>query len=118
MSGSGAEGDSDTIRGSILTMAEKTAAQTAAEEAPAPPANLVVTLSDGTYVKRRSARQRACDEPKGKKICAGHLKRWYEAGGEVRSKFGPAVEVYRCERCLTLYLPNESETPRTGTLAY
>ena len=36
MSGSGAEGDSDTIRGSILTMAEKTAAQTAAEEAPAP----------------------------------------------------------------------------------
>lgn len=99
-------------------MAENTEAQTATEAAPAPPANLVDTLSDGTYVKRRSARQRACDQPKGKKICAGHLKRWYEAGGEVRAKFGAAVEIYRCERCSVLYLPNESETPRTGTLAY
>ncbi len=99
-------------------MAEKTEAQAVAKEAPASPENLVATLSDGTYIKRRSERQRACDQPKGKKICAGHLKRWYEAGGEVRSQFGAAVEVYRCERCLTLYLPNESETPRTGTLAY
>ncbi len=97
-------------------MAQQT--QAAAQEDPAPPANLVDTLSDGTYVKRRSARQRACNEPKGKKICAGHLKRWYEAGSEVCAKFGAAVEIYRCERCLTLYLPNESETPRTGTLAY
>lgn len=99
-------------------MAENTEAQATAEEAPAPPADLVDTLSDGTYIKRRSARQRACNEPKGKKICAGHLKRWYETGGEVCAKFGAAVEIYRCERCQTLYLPNESETPRTGTLAY
>ncbi len=99
-------------------MAENTEAQAAAEQAPAPPPDLVDTLSDGTYIKRRSARQRACNEPKGKKICAGHLKRWYETGGEVCAKFGAAVEIYRCERCQTLYLPNESETPRTGTLAY
>lgn len=99
-------------------MTEQTKQQTATKEAPPPPANLVDTLSDGTWVKRRSQRQRACDNPKGKKICAGHLKRWYEAGDEVRSKFGLTAEIYRCERCGTLFLPNESEAPRTGTLAY
>jgi hypothetical protein len=99
-------------------MAEQTEAPVVEKEAPAPPKNLVATLSDGTFVKRRTERQRACDEPKGKKICAGHLKRWYEAGDEIHSKFGAAIEIYRCERCQTLYLPNESETPRTGTLAF
>lgn len=99
-------------------MAEETEAAVKVEEAPAPPKNLVDTLADGTYVKRRTERQRACDEPKGKKICAGHLKRWYGAGDELDAKFGKDSEIYRCERCQTLYLPNEAETPRTGTLAY
>ncbi len=99
-------------------MAEQTEAPVVEKEGPPAPKNLVDTLADGTFVKRRIERQRACDEPKGKKICAGHLKRWYGAGDEIHSKFGAGIEIYRCERCQTLYLPNESETPRTGTLAF
>ncbi len=77
------------------------------------------TLSDGTKVKQRLLRMRACNEKDEKgKLCAGHLKRWYFFGGEVREKFGPGAEIYRCERCHTLYLPNPEEEPRSGTLAY
>lgn len=86
----------------------------------APPAeqqvnkNLILTLSDGAKVKRRLPRQRACNEPGEKgKICAGHLKRWYDFGGEVKQRFGPEAEVYRCEHCHTLYIPDEKEPPRT-----
>ena len=75
-------------------------------------------LSDGTAVKRRLPRQRACDEPAGKKICAGHLKRWYEFGQELVTHFGRDPEIYRCERCKILFVPNEDEVARTGTLAY
>ena len=88
----------------------------AVEEVPDP--NLVATLAEGVKLKRRKPRQRACNEPKGKKICAGHLKRWYEFGDEIRTHLDLADEIYRCERCQTLYLPNEEEVPRTGTLAY
>ena len=50
---------------------------------------------------------RACNEKNEKgKICAGHLKRWFFFGDEVKQKFGPEVEIYRCEHCKTLYLPN------------
>ena len=85
----------------------------------APVAELVATLSDGTKVKRRIPRMRACNQkdPKGK-LCAGHLKRWYFFGEEVRQKFGANAEIYRCERCRTLYLPNPGEEPRTGTLCW
>jgi len=80
-------------------------------------AELVDTLSDGTKVKRRLPRMRACDERDEKgKLCAGHLKRWYFQGPEVRQKFGE--EIYRCERCRTLYLPDPNEEPRSGTLRY
>ena len=81
--------------------------------------NLVLTLSDGTKVKRRIPRQRACNElgEKGK-ICAGHLKRWFFFGEEVKQRFGPNAEIYRCEHCHTLYLPNEQEQPRTLILSY
>ncbi len=82
------------------------------------PKNLVLRLADGTAVKRRLLRQRACDEPAGKKICAGHLKRWYGFGDELVSHFGRDVEVYRCERCKILFVPNEDEVARTGTLAF
>lgn len=79
----------------------------------------VDTLSDGTKVKIRLIRQRACNEKDDKgKICAGHLKRWYFFGEEVRRKYGPEAEIYRCEHCKTLYLPNPQETPRSGTLAW
>ena len=80
---------------------------------------LVETLSDGTKVKRRIPHMRACDEKDAKgKLCAGHLKRWYSFGEEVRQKFGTEAEIYRCQDCKTLYLPNPDETPRSGTLSY
>lgn len=89
------------------------------QETPAGDPNLVDRLSDGTKVKQRVLRQRACNEKDGKgKICAGHLKRWYFFGEEIRRKYGKDAEIYRCERCKTLYLPNPNEEPRSGTLAF
>jgi hypothetical protein len=91
----------------------------AASDKPVPVAELVDTLSDGTKVKRRIPRMRACNEKDEKgKLCAGHLKRWYFFADEVAQKFGTNAEVYRCEHCKTLYLPNPEEEPRTGTLSY
>lgn len=81
--------------------------------------NLVTTLSSGTKVKRRILKQRACNEKDAKgKLCAGHLKRWYFFGDEVKQLYGENAEIYRCERCKTLYLPNPEEEPRSGTLAF
>ena len=86
---------------------------------PVPVSELVDTLSDGTKVKRRVPRMRACNEKDAKgKLCAGHLKRWFFFGDEVKQKFGPEVEIYRCEHCKTLYLPSLEEQPRTGTLSW
>ena len=91
----------------------------AASDKPVPVAELVATLGDGTKVKRRIPRMRACNEKDEKgKLCAGHLKRWYRFGGEIRSLYGEEAEIYRCAHCQTLYLPNLEEEPRTGTLAY
>jgi hypothetical protein len=82
-------------------------------------AEIVTTLTDGTKVKRRLLRMRACNEKNAKgKLCAGHLKRWYFFGDEVAEKFGKEAEIYRCSECKTLYLPNAGETPRSGTLAW
>jgi hypothetical protein len=86
---------------------------------PAPSTELVATLSDGAKVKRRFPRMRACNEKDAKgKLCAGHLKRWYFFGDEIKQQFGAAAEIYRCERCKTLYLPPVDEEPRTGTLCW
>lgn len=93
-------------------------AETTTEVVAPPDPNLISTLPDGTKVKKRKLRQRACNEPLKKKICAGHLKRWYEFHGEVQGMLDAGNEVYRCERCQTLYLPNDEEVPRTGTLAF
>ncbi|MGA2740797.1 MAG: hypothetical protein ABSG65_25590 [Bryobacteraceae bacterium] len=91
----------------------------AVSDRPVPVSELVSTLSDGTKVKRRVPRMRACNEKDAKgKLCAGHLKRWYFFGDEVKQKFGADAEVYRCEHCKTLYLPNSEEEPRTGTLSF
>ena len=91
----------------------------AASDKPVPVSELVDTLSDGTKVKLRTPRMRACNEKDAKeKLCAGHLKRWYFFGDEVKKKFGADVEIYRCEHCKTLYLPNPEEEPRTGTLSF
>src|SRR5207248_9648619 len=79
----------------------------AVSDKPVPVSELVATLSDGTKVKRRIPRMRACNEKDEKgKMCAGHLKRWFFFGDEVKQKFGANAEVYRCEHCKTLYLPN------------
>lgn len=85
----------------------------------APAAQLVGTLSDGKKIKVRLPRMRACDEKNEKgKLCAGHLKRWFNLSDEVAAKYGKDAEIYRCERCRTVYLPNPDEVPRSGTLSY
>lgn len=85
----------------------------------APAAEGAATLSDGAKIKQRIPRQRACNEKDAKgKLCAGHLKRWYFFGEEVRQRLGAEAEVYRCEHCKTLYLPCPGEVPRTRSLAY
>lgn len=93
-----------------------------ADPAPSSPSvqdvNVVHTLSDGTLVKRRLPRMRACNQRDEKgKMCAGHLKRWFRYGPEVAGLLGSSQEIYRCERCHTLYLPHP-EDPHTGMLSY
>jgi hypothetical protein len=70
-------------------------------------------------VKTRQLRMRACNEATaGGKFCLGHLKRWYGFGPELAAHYGPKAELYRCERCNTVYLPHPGEKARTGTLAF
>ena len=77
------------------------------------------TLSDGVKVKRRMLRMRACTEKDAKgKICRGHIKRWYELSPEAKAVLESPNEIYRCERCHTLYLPNPAEQPRSRTIAW
>lgn len=100
-------------------MTEAPSVESAPAEEP-DPRNLCLRLSDGTPVKYRTLRQRACDEHTGKKnkICAGHLKRWYGFGQPLVQAFGTDPEIYRCERCQMLYRPNREEIARTLTLAF
>ena len=85
---------------------------------PAPVSEVVAELADGVKVKRRMGRMRACNELNAKgKPCHGHLKRWHGFGGQVAELAG-GEEVYRCERCHTIYLPNAEEAPRTGILSW
>jgi hypothetical protein len=68
-------------------------------------------------VKIKKAGQRACNEKDDKgKFCGGHLKRWFYAKdvleqkcGCVEKAWGLEAEVYRCENCKALYLPNPDE---------
>lgn len=84
-----------------------------------PVSELLATLSNGQKVKRRTLRMRACNEKDAKgKLCCGHLKRWHGFTDEFIQKFGESAEVYRCERCKTLYLPNPQEEPRTAILSF
>ena len=69
-------------------------------------------------VKIKKLGQRSCNEKDAKgKFCGGHLKRWFYATdvqegacGDVAKAWGPDAEVYRCEHCKTLYLPNPEES--------
>jgi hypothetical protein len=68
-------------------------------------------------VKIKKPGQRACNEKDAKgKLCGGHLKRWFyvtdvieQACGDVEKAWGRNAEVYRCEHCKTLYLPNPQD---------
>jgi hypothetical protein len=68
-------------------------------------------------VKMKKPGQRACNVKDAKgKSCGGHLKRWFYTDdvlerdcGCVENAWGGAAEVYRCEFCKTLYLPNPED---------
>ena len=75
-------------------------------------------------VKSKKSLQRSCNEKDEKgKICGGHLKRWFyktdiieQECGDAEQAWGPNREVYRCEHCKTLYLPNPAD-PKTPSVA-
>ena len=70
-------------------------------------------------VKTRKPKQRACDEKNEKgKLCAGHLKRWFEFPDEVLALVGKGAEIYRCEFCQTLYRPDPLQQPNSLTVRY
>ena len=68
-------------------------------------------------VKVKAPGQRACNEKDDKgKPCGGHLKRWFYTAdvlerecGDAEKAWGTDAEVYRCEHCKTLYLPNHKD---------
>ena len=68
-------------------------------------------------VKMKKVAQRACNEKDAKgKFCGGHLKRWFyttdaveQECGCIKKAWGPDAEVYRCENCKTLYVPNPED---------
>ena len=77
-------------------------------------------------VKFKQPMQRACNERNAKgKICGGHLKRWSygsdvkeQACGDIMATWGRGVEVYRCEHCKTLYLPNSEDLGGRNVAGY
>src|SRR3984957_13963399 len=94
-------------------------ASTPAAAAPAVPANAAPVESAPPKVKVRKHRQRSCDEKDAKgKVCAGHLKRWYDYPADVAARIGPKSEIYRCEFCKTLYRPDPEQLPHSFTLRY
>jgi hypothetical protein len=88
-----------------------------APEIPAPPA--VGEKPAAPKVKTRKPKQRACDEKDAKgKVCAGHLKRWFEYSAEIERLVGKGAEIYRCEFCKTLYRPDPKQLPNSYTVRY
>lgn len=85
--------------------------------APEPPA--VQAKPPEPKLKTRKPKQRACDEkdPKGK-LCAGHLKRWFDYPPEIEQLVGKDAEIYRCEFCKTLYRPDPKQQPNSYTVRY
>src|ERR1700736_1287948 len=109
-------------------MAEETAPQGTTPAAPpkAPPATPAATAAPvedvgpkEVKIKVRKPKQRSCDEKDAKgKLCAGHLKRWYDYPKDVEAKIGKDAEIYRCEFCKTLYRPDLKQLPHSYTLRY
>jgi hypothetical protein len=67
-------------------------------------------------IKEKKPGQRACDQKDAKgKLCVGHLKRWYfAADSEAAKQFGHDAEIYRCERCHTLYRAASTDSSTAG----
>jgi hypothetical protein len=93
-----------------------------AEEITAAPVPAVATTSEAVAtpkVKTRKPKQRACDEKDAKgKLCAGHLKHWFEYPPEIEKLVGKGAEIYRCEFCKTLYRPDPQQQPNSYTVRY
>ena len=87
------------------------------EPAGAPALASAVPQLPNHKVKLKKHLQRSCNEKNEKgKLCAGHLKRWFylvdaveQKCGDVERAWGRNAEVYRCEYCKTLYLPNTQD---------
>jgi hypothetical protein len=79
----------------------------------------VALVSAVPKIKTRKPKQRACDERNEKgKLCAGHLKRWYDLTPEVEAIVGKGAEIYRCEFCKILFRPDPKQLPNSYTLRY
>jgi hypothetical protein len=76
-------------------------------------------------VKTKMPGQRACNEKDAKgELCVGHLKRWFydeprrlnrtPDEEEALKEFGKGAEIYRCERCHTLYRPSPEDRSTAG----
>ena len=104
-------------------MAEETTPQSATPAptpaAPAAVAPVVEAAPPEIKIKVRKPKQRACDEKDAKgKLCAGHLKRWFEYPPEIEALVGKGAEIYRCEFCKTLYRPDPKQLPNSFTVRY
>ena len=103
-------------------MAEETAPRPTTPAPPPAPAAapaVVEAAPQEIKVKVRKPKQRSCDEKDAKgKLCAGHLKRWYDYPKNVQDKIGKEAEIYRCEFCKTLYKPDPKQMPHSYTLRY
>ena len=66
--------------------------------------------------KNKAPGQRACNEKDAKgEFCVGHLKRWYyPADSDVAKELGMGQEIYRCERCHTLYRAAATDDSTAG----
>ena len=88
------------------------AAATTSAEAPA-------AAEEKIKIKIRKHKQRSCDERDAKgKLCAGHLKHWYDYPKDIAALVGPKSEIYRCEFCKTLYRPDPGQLPNSFTVRY
>jgi hypothetical protein len=104
----------------IVSMTEVQPTGAAAQPAPEVQPEQQVAQLPNHKVKIKKHLQRSCNEKDEKgKICGGHLKRWYymadvveQKCGDVQAAWGKDAEVFRCEHCKTLYLPNPADPHR------
>jgi hypothetical protein len=72
-------------------------------------------LAVAITIKVKKPGQRACDQKDAKgELCLGHLKRWYTPDEATLKQVGKDVELYRCERCHTLYSPASADHSSAG----